>query len=64
MAESGSLNRRQEKFIAAVLTSWTVREAAEIVGIGETTAYRYLNDPVVKAELRKRQDEARGRGRE
>ena len=54
------LNRRQRKFIAALLTAPTIEEAAKQAGIGERTAYRYLKHPEVKQVLSQALDDAMG----
>ena len=54
------LNRRQRKFIAALLTAPTIEEAAKQAGIGERTAYRYLKHPEVKRALSQALDDAMG----
>jgi phage terminase small subunit len=60
MAGFGTLNPRQRRFVAALVANATVRGAAEAAGIGERTAWRYLQDPVVKAALCERQDAVLG----
>jgi phage terminase small subunit len=55
-ALSGGLTVRQRKFVAALLAAPTVREAAKVAGICETTSHRYLADPRVRAALAERQD--------
>jgi len=52
------LNRRQRRFITALLTAPTIEAAAQVAGISERTGYRYLDDPEVRAELSRRQDQA------
>ena len=44
--------------IAALAATPTVRGAAEVAGIAERTAYRYLADAVVRAAIAERQDAA------
>jgi len=56
MAENGSLTVRQRRFVLALLESPTVREAAQVAGVGETTAWRYLSEDSVRAELARRTD--------
>ena len=51
------LNRNQRSALAALLATTSVREAAELAGLGERTIYRYLSDPAFKAELQERQDQ-------
>ena len=55
-ADPGGLTVRQRKFVAALLAAPTVREAAKVAGICETTSHRYLADPRVRAALAERQD--------
>lgn len=38
-------SRKQEQFIAALLSHPTIEAAAKTVGIGNTTAWRWRNDP-------------------
>ncbi|MFZ5919306.1 MAG: hypothetical protein ACOYZ7_20430 [Chloroflexota bacterium] len=57
MTGNGTLSANQQRAIAALLSEPTIRDAAKKAGIGERTLYRYLADPMFKAELRKRQDE-------
>lgn len=45
-----TLKARQEKFIAALLLHQTVGDAAKACGIGETTAFRWLNEPEMRAK--------------
>src|SRR5262245_34530192 len=47
MAYSGQ-NRKQEAFVAALLTQGTVEKAAEYIGIGHATATRWLKEPAFK----------------
>ena len=47
------LNNKQQQFLVALTTSETVDEACETVGIGRSTAYRYMRDETFKAEQRK-----------
>jgi hypothetical protein len=58
MADNGRPTGRQMRFITAYLTAPTIAEAAKAAKIGERTAYKYLNDPRVKAEMERRQEEA------
>ena len=60
MACSGSLNRRQRKFAAALSVAPSVEAAATVAGISERTAYRYLQEPSVKALLSQALDNAQG----
>jgi len=52
----GKLSLRQRRFIAALIAAPTVRSAAAQAGIAESSAWRYLGDPSVKAALAERQD--------
>jgi AcrR family transcriptional regulator len=45
------ISPNQERFIAALLSTRTIADAARQVGISERTAYRYLDDPEVRAAL-------------
>ena len=58
MTKNDSLSTRQRKFIAAMVSSPTIAEAANVAGIAEKTACRYLGDPVVKRALSKALDDA------
>lgn len=56
MSENDRLSTNQRKALKALLECSTIRAAAEDCGLGEATLYRYLRDPLFKAELRARQD--------
>jgi len=43
---------RQEQALAALLTSPSVREAAEVVKVSEGTIWRYLRDPAFSARYK------------
>ncbi|MGB9799624.1 MAG: terminase small subunit [Thermanaerothrix sp.] len=45
------LSARQKRFLQALLTSKSAREAAQKAGIGEKTAYRWLRLPQVQSAL-------------
>jgi hypothetical protein len=45
------ISPRQQRFIAAMLTARTVADAARQAGVAERTAYRYLDDPEIRAAL-------------
>jgi len=60
MGENERLNRRQRRFVAALLVSPTIEQAAQVAGIAPSTAYRYLREPAVKAELGQALDGALG----
>jgi len=53
-----TLTPRQRCFIGALLAAKTVRQSAELAGVCERTAYRWLRSEVVRAELSQRQDAA------
>lgn len=48
---ANDLTARQKRFIQALLTSKSAREAAHRCGIGEKTAYRWLRLPQVQSAL-------------
>ena len=51
MAHTDTLNRRQRRFVTALMTARTIGEAAEEAGIGRRTGQRYLTQPAVKRAL-------------
>jgi phage terminase small subunit len=51
MGENDRITTKQRRFLAALAGARSVRDAAEAAGIGETTAWRYLRDEAVRAEL-------------
>ncbi len=51
MGESERLTPKQRAFVRALLTERDTRAAARAVGIGETTAYRWLRAPHVRAAI-------------
>jgi len=55
MAGNGSITAKKRRFVAAVLASPTIVKAAEVAGVSETTAWRYLSDSTVRRELAERQ---------
>jgi len=57
MASNGTLTTKKRVFIAALSTCTTVRAAAKKAGIGERTAWRWLDDPDIKAAVNERQTE-------
>ena len=57
MIEDRTLTPRQKRFVAALGTSDSIRDAAAAVGIAESTAWRWLRLGDVRAEIRKRQDD-------
>lgn len=58
MGDNGTrgLSARQRRFVAALVAAPTVRDAARAAEIGETTAWRYLQEPSVRSALAERQD--------
>jgi phage terminase small subunit len=58
MGENATLSPRQRRFVNAVLTARTIREAASKVKVAESTAWRWLALPGVKAALCEAQDAA------
>jgi transcriptional regulator with PAS, ATPase and Fis domain len=54
------LSPRQRRFVAAMLTARTVREAAATVGVTERTGLKYLANPAVKRALGQALDDALG----
>jgi len=57
MGDNGRLPGKRQRFIAALLTSRNVREAAKAAQIGETTAHRWLADPRFQVALSQAQDQ-------
>jgi phage terminase small subunit len=51
-AHGEKLTRKQEQFIAALLTASTILEAAQAVGISESTALRWMKEAAFAAEYR------------
>jgi phage terminase small subunit len=51
LAQNDAMSARQRRFVAAVVTTRTITEAAEVAKISRRTADRYLADPAVKAAL-------------
>ena len=49
------MNRRQQRFLAALVSCPTVRDAARSAGVNEATGWRYLSDPALKRALAERQ---------
>lgn len=59
MSENGtpdSLSTRQRRFVAALLQSSTIRDAAKAAHVGEATAWHYLASPQVRQEINRRTD--------
>ena len=46
------LTAKQERAIQCLLSSGTLTEAAETAGVGKTTLFRWLNEPVFAAAYR------------
>ena len=55
---SDNLTPNQQRAIAALLSSKTVKEAAEEAGVSRSTVYTYLRDKDFSKELRKAQSAA------
>lgn len=51
MTTNDSLSTRQRRFLAALATSPSVKAAAQMAGIAERTAWRYLSDDAIRREL-------------
>ena len=51
------MRQKQAAFLKAMLEESTISKAAEAAEISRETAYRYLKDPVFKAELDKHRSE-------
>jgi len=58
MADNGSLTAKQRRFVAALMTARTVEDAAQVAGIAERTAWRYLANSDVRAALHEAQAQA------
>ena len=54
------LTPKQEEAIAALLTETTVEAAAKRIEVGERTLYRWLGEPVFRAEYQRCRREAFG----
>ena len=52
-AKTSNFTRKKEKAIAALLTTDTVEQAANVAGIAESTLYRWLKDPTFLEQYRK-----------
>ncbi len=52
-AKTSNFTRKKEKAIAALLTTDTVEQAANVAGIAESTLYRWLREPVFLEQYRK-----------
>ena len=49
----GNFTRKQERAIAALLTTDSVTQAASVAGVGERTLYRWLQNPAFLEQYRK-----------
>ena len=49
----GNFTRKQERAIAALLTTDSVTQAASVAGVGERTLYRWLQEPAFLEQYRK-----------
>ena len=56
MARNGALTTKQKGFVACLMSSGSVRSAAQLAGIAERTGWRYLSNDGVRAAIRERQD--------
>jgi phage terminase small subunit len=56
MPTNDTLTRKQRAFVAALLAEPTVTAAAASIGVADSTCWRWLRDPTVRAELAARQD--------
>jgi len=52
-AKTSNFTRKKEKAIAALLTTDTIEQAANVAGIAESTLYRWLREPVFLEQYRK-----------
>lgn len=57
MAGNGSLSRNQEQFLQGLLLGKSIVDSAKLAKISDRTAARWLNNPLLQAE-RKRREEA------
>ena len=59
MSDNGNqgekLTPKKRLFVGALAVSATVKSAAQSVGVGERTAWRYMGDPAVRAAIAERQ---------
>jgi len=58
MSKNDALTPRQLRILRALLTKNTVTAAAAVAGVGESTVYRTLSDPVFRAALAQAEGEA------
>ena len=56
MSTNGTLTTKQRRFMVALLAEPNTRAAALAAGISQRCAWRWLADPVFRAELAARQD--------
>jgi hypothetical protein len=56
MEQNGTLSARQRRAIEALLTEPTTRAAAKAAGVGHTTIWRWLADPIFEAAYRSARD--------
>ena len=52
-AKTSNFTRKKEKAIAALLTTDTIEQAANVAGIAESTLYRWLQNPTFLEQYRK-----------
>ena len=57
-AKTSSLSRRQQSALPVVAATPTLAQAARSSGIGESTLYRWLEDPLFREELTRLRQEA------
>jgi len=50
--KKNSLTQLQKKAVIAIVENKTAREAAKACGAAESTIYKYMQDPVIMAEVR------------
>lgn len=60
MADSVTLTKRQRAAIAAILSTPTLQQAADQVGVTRRTLYRWLNQAEFRAALAEAQSDALG----
>lgn len=56
MADNDRLTTKKRRFALACMQAKDVRDAAKVAGVGEATAYRYLKDRAVLAEIDRQAD--------
>jgi hypothetical protein len=57
MKQSDGLSRNQERFLQQLMLGKSIIASGKFVGIGETTAHKWLNDPVFQEERKRRESE-------